>query len=85
MLRGWTWTLERGEMLAIMGASGSGKSTLLHILGLLDVPDRGEVVWPASGSTPSADRKRDELRNRAFGFIFQFYHLLPELSAVENV
>ena len=85
VLRGWTWTLERGEMLAIMGASGSGKSTLLHILGLLDAPDAGEVRLAGERIDALGRSEADELRNRTFGFIFQFYHLLPELSALENV
>ncbi len=85
VLQGADLDLERGEMLAIMGASGSGKSTLLHILGLLDEPDSGEVHLAGERIDALADRRRDALRNRAFGFIFQFYHLLPELSALENV
>ncbi len=85
VLRGVDLDLESGEMLAIMGASGSGKSTLLHILGLLDVPDAGEVRFGGERIDAFSERRRDELRNRTFGFIFQFYHLLPELSAIENV
>ncbi len=85
VLRGVDLTIYDGEFLAIIGQSGSGKSTLLHLLGTLDVPDRGEIHFdgrrvdhlPASG--------RDRLRNESIGMIFQFYHLLPELTALENV
>jgi lipoprotein-releasing system ATP-binding protein len=77
--------VEHGELVAVVGASGSGKSTLLHLLGLLDVPDSGSVVLDGERIDNVRDRRRDELRNQTFGFIFQFYHLLPELSALENV
>ena len=77
--------VHRGEFVAVIGASGSGKSTLLHLLGLLDSPDAGSVQLENERIDNLPERKRDELRNKTFGFIFQFYHLLPELSAVENV
>jgi lipoprotein-releasing system ATP-binding protein len=85
VLRGVSTEVERGELVAVVGASGSGKSTLLHVLGLLDAPNSGGVWLDGERIDDKSDRKRDQLRNHTFGFIFQFYHLLPELSALENV
>jgi lipoprotein-releasing system ATP-binding protein len=85
VLRGVDLDIARGEMVAVAGSSGSGKSTLLHILGLLDGPDSGEVRFEGARIDNQPETKRDRLRNQTFGFIFQFYHLLPELSALENV
>ena len=78
-------SVEKGEFLAIIGQSGSGKSTLLHLLGTLDAPDRGEVHFDRRRIDNLPGPQRDALRNKRFGMIFQFYHLLPELSALENV
>jgi len=85
VLMGVDIEVRRGEFVSIIGQSGSGKSTLLHLLGLLDCPDVGEVKLYGQRIDDLPARSRDELRNRVFGFIFQFYHLLPELSVLENV
>lgn len=74
-----------GEFLSIVGASGSGKSTLLHLLGTLDQPDEGTIALDGERIDDLPSERRDRLRNQTFGFIFQFYHLLPELTALENV
>lgn len=85
VLHGVDISVHKGEFLSIVGQSGSGKSTLLHLLGLLDAPDVGEVQLDGQRIDDLPARTRDELRNRVFGFVFQFYHLLPELSLMENV
>ena len=85
VLRGVEINIRRGEFLSIVGQSGSGKSTLLHVMGLLDSPSVGEVLLDGDRIDDLPQTTRDELRNRVFGFVFQFYHLLPELNVLENV
>lgn len=85
VLQGVELDVQHGEFLSVVGASGSGKSTLLHLLGTLDQPDEGQIYLGGQRIDNLPPRTRDALRNRTFGFIFQFYHLLPELSALENV
>ena len=85
MLRGVNLQVSPGEFLAVVGASGVGKSTLLNLLGLLDAPTRGEVRLGGRNLAGLAARRKDALRSRTFGFVFQLYHLLPEFTALENV
>lgn len=85
VLRGVDLKAKAGEFVAIVGQSGSGKSTLLHLLGLLDAPAKGEVRFAGRRVDNVSARERDRLRNEQIGMIFQFYHLLPELTTLENV
>jgi putative ABC transport system ATP-binding protein len=84
-LRGVSLTIKAGEFVSIMGPSGSGKSTLLHLLGALDVPSAGRVLFDGRDLQTLTDRERSLLRRNRIGFIFQFFNLLPTLTAVENV
>jgi lipoprotein-releasing system ATP-binding protein len=85
VLRGVSLSVRQGEFLAVVGQSGCGKTTLLHLLGTLDVPDRGEIHFEDQRTDNLPSHRRDWLRNRRFGMIFQFYHLLPEMNTLENV
>ena len=85
VLKGIGLRVEPGESIAITGPSGAGKSTLLHLLAGLDAPTQGEVFWEGRSLARLKDAERASLRNRMVGFVFQFYHLLPELTALENV
>ncbi len=84
-LRGVSLKVENGEFLTVMGPSGSGKSTLLHLIGCLDKPTRGKVFVKGVDTSKLSDRKLTEMRMRTIGFVFQQYHLIPTLTALENV
>jgi lipoprotein-releasing system ATP-binding protein len=85
VLHGVTMDVRAGELLCIVGPSGAGKSTLLHLLGMLDTPTEGRVLHQGSDLAALSGQERACWRNRLFGFVFQFYHLLPDFTAVENV
>ena len=84
VLKGITLDIPRGEMIAIVGASGAGKSTLLHMLGTLDRPTSGSVLFDGQDIFALSDDAQAEFRNKRIGFVFQFHHLLPEFTALEN-
>lgn len=85
VLRGLNLNVARGEVVALVGPSGAGKSTLLHIAGLLEKPDQGQVTLDGEDCGSLSDERRTELRRTHLGFVYQFHHLLPEFSALENV
>ncbi|MEZ5648308.1 MAG: ABC transporter ATP-binding protein [Alphaproteobacteria bacterium] len=85
VLKGASLTLPHGEIAALLGPSGSGKSTLLHIAGLLERPQHGEVIIGGQRCTHMGDKQRTEIRRKRLGFVYQYHHLLPEFSALENV
>ena len=84
VLKGINLEIRRGELIAIVGASGAGKSTLLHILGTLDRPTTGTVSFEGQDLFQFTERQQAEFRNKRVGFVFQFHHLLPEFTALEN-
>lgn len=85
VLRDVSITIDKGSFVSIMGASGAGKSTLLHILGTLDQPDQGELFFEDQQPFKMYKKQQSLFRNREMGFVFQFHHLLPEFTAIENV
>ncbi|HEU4684740.1 MAG TPA: ABC transporter ATP-binding protein [Nitrospira sp.] len=84
VLKGINVTIERGELIAVVGASGAGKSTFLHILGVLDRPTKGTVLFEGQDLFQLSEQAQADFRNRRIGFVFQFHHLLPEFTALEN-
>jgi lipoprotein-releasing system ATP-binding protein len=85
VLKGISLSISKGEIISIVGASGAGKSTFLHILGTLDRPDSGEIVFGDQLIWKMSEKKLSDFRNRHIGFVFQFHHLLPEFTALENI
>ncbi|MGO1520966.1 MAG: ABC transporter ATP-binding protein [Sphingobacterium sp.] len=85
ILKGVSVSVQRGEIVSIVGASGAGKSTLLHIIGTLDRPDKGSLLIADQDVFSHSEKQLSDFRNQEIGFIFQFHHLLPEFSALENV
>ncbi|NWJ53409.1 MAG: ATP-binding cassette domain-containing protein, partial [Bacteroidetes bacterium] len=85
VLKGVSLNIESGEIVSIVGASGAGKSTLLHIIGTLDQPDSGKLEIAKKNINSLNDRKLSAFRNKNIGFVFQFHHLLPEFTALENI
>jgi lipoprotein-releasing system ATP-binding protein len=85
VLKGIDLEIERGEMVTIVGPSGAGKSTLLHLIGTLDLPTSGRILYEGQDVTRLGSSDLAQFRNRSIGFVFQFHHLLPEFTALENV
>lgn len=85
VLKSVSFEVERGEQIAILGSSGSGKSTLLHLLGALDTPTQGDVLFDNKNIFEFSEKQQAQFRNQSLGFVYQFHHLLPEFSALENV
>lgn len=85
VINGVSLSVKAGELVSITGASGAGKSTLLHVMGALDLPDSGQVLIDGTDILSLAQKKQARFRNEKIGFVFQFHHLLPEFSAVENI
>ena len=85
VLHGAHFNIARGEMVSVIGASGAGKSTLLHLLGTLDLPDQGDIAYDGRSLTGRSHSELADFRNKELGFVFQFHHLLPEFTALENV